>query len=313
MQAWMIILISVAAAVASIMVAVIVGALIFVHCILGRRKRLSDKKCKKLGYTPENYGMDVSWFDVVGERIDEVSITSFDGISLGAVRIAQPEKSKRVAICCHGYCATKRSTQMQAKMFYDRGFDVFMLAMRGHMGSGGKVGMAWLDRFDLMRWIDKVVTDYGSDVEIALYGISMGGSAVIAVAGMTPPSQVKCVIDDCGFNSQYDEYLVCLKNAKLPKCAIHLFNAGVRLVHGYSIYDADFSPLAKNIKIPALFFHGEADGFVPIALGKRLYESCGSPDKKFVSVPDAAHGCAYVKDKERYSLEFNTFLDKVFH
>lgn len=310
MQGWMIALIAVAAFIALVSIAVLAGALIFVHAILGRRKELSEKAKKKKGYAADKFGVDSAWFDTVAATTSQATISAYDGVKLGARIIRQAEPSQRVAVLCHGYGATLGSTQVQAKMFYDRGFDVYILAMRGHKGSGGKVGMAWIDRFDLSRWIDRIITDYGENVQIALYGISMGGSTVIAYAGMNPPQQIKCVVDDCGFSSQYDEYIACLKSAKLPKCAIHLFNMGVKLVHGYSLYDADITQFAKNMTAPALFFHGTADSFVPFALGQKLFEACASPEKNFVAIEGAGHGLAYATDKEKYTAVFTEFVDK---
>ena len=310
MQGWMIALIVVAGVIALLAIAFLTGALVFVHIMLGKRKELSENKRKKLGHNSEKFGVDSSWFNKVADRTFERSITAYDGVKLGARVIKQSERTGRVAICCHGYGATLGSTQVQAKMFYDRGFDVFMLAMRGHKGSDGKVGMAWIDRFDLSRWVDKIIGEYGAEVKIALYGISMGGSTVVAYAGMNPPSQVKCVVEDCGFSSQYDQYTASLKSVKLPQCFIHLFNAGLRLVHGYSLYDADIAALAGKMSLPALFIHGDADDFVPFALGQKLFDACASEDKTFVAVPNAGHGCAYVADKEKYTAAFTEFIDK---
>ena len=310
MEGWMIALIAVAAFVVLVAVAFIISTLVFVHAILGRRKALSEKAKQKKGYTADKFGGDSAWFDTVVATTSNATITAYDGIKLGARIIRQAEPTGRVAVCCHGYGATLGSTQVQAKMFYDRGFDVYMLAMRGHKGSEGKVGMAWIDRFDLSRWIDRIITDYGESVQIALYGISMGGSTVVSYMGMTPPPQIKCVIDDCGFSSQYDEYIASLKSAKLPLCAIHLLNIGLKLVHGYSLYDADITQFAKNMAAPALFIHGTTDNFVPFALGQKLFDACSSPEKSFVAIDGAGHGLAYATDKEKYTAVFTEFVDK---
>lgn len=304
MQGWMIALIVIAAVVLLAAIAVVSGALVFIHSVLGRRKPQAD------GDIPEKYDVDVSWFNDKEDYSQKLSITAYDGIKLGATLIKQPEKPSLVAVCCHGYGANARSVQRQAQMFYERGFDVLLPNMRGHEGSEGKVGMAWIDRFDLLRWIDKVIALYGEDVSIALFGISMGGTTVVAAAGMDIPKQVKCLIDDCGFASHYDQCLASLKHAKLPKCFMHLYNMGLKLVHGYSLYDADFTTLAANVKIPALFIHGESDRFVPFENGKKLYDACGSAEKKFVAVHGAEHACAYSKDKETYTAEFTGFIDK---
>lgn len=310
MQGWMVALIVIACVIVALSAAFVVGSLIAVHSILGRRKPLSARVANKKGYTADKFGVDTKWFDALKDDTDSLSLTAYDGIELCAMLIKHAENSGKVAVCCHGYGATWRSMQPQAKMFYDRGFDVLLPSMRGHGTSGGKVGMAWIDRFDLLRWIDRTVELYGSNVSIALVGTSMGGSTVVAAAGMNPPPQVKCVIDDCGFSSQRDEYYACVKRVPLPKSVVILpLAVGVKMVHGYSIYDADITPLAQNVTVPALFIHGEKDAFVPFELGKKLYEACGSQFKKFYAVPDAAHACAYACDPEKYVSEVNEFIE----
>lgn len=311
MQGWMIALIAVACVVVALAVAFLIGSLIAVHIILGRRKELTPRQKAKKCYDADTFGVDVAWFDVVGEFTREISIVSFDNLKLKGMLIKHSEEnSERVAVCCHGYGANPRSMQPQAKMFYDRGFDVLLPAMRGHGNSEGKIGMAWLDRFDVLRWIDRIIELYGENVQIAINGTSMGGATVIAVSGMNPPPQVKCVIDDCGFSSQYEEYSACLGKVPLPhSVALLPLTVGVKLVHGYSIKSADIVPLARQMQIPALFIHGEKDTFVPMSLGRKLFDACGSAEKKFFTVPDAAHACAYVRDPQGYSEEFTRFVD----
>ena len=328
MQGWMIALIVVAAVIAFLAVAFLISALYFVHSILGRRKPAKPFKGtdeereayhKKI---TDTYGVDFAWLDNFDGKLTSAKITAYDGVKLNATVYAHEQKSDRVAICCHGYTASARAIQPQIQMFYERGFDVYAVDMRGHGSSAGKVGMAWIDRFDLLRWIDKVIYDYGNSVSIALFGVSMGGATAIAASGMNPPSQVKCVIDDCGFNSQYHEYAACLSkkyrsNASgEPSSGVRFLllplSVGVKLVHGYSIYDADIGALAKNATLPALFFHGEADDFVPFALGKKLYESYGATDKLFIPVKDAVHAAAYAVDKDGYKQAFTEFIDKHF-
>ncbi|MDE6401837.1 MAG: lysophospholipase, partial [Clostridiales bacterium] len=160
-----------------------------------------------------------------------------------------------------------------------------------------------------LRWIDKIVSIYGDKVQIVLCGVSMGGSTVVAAAGMNPPPQVKCVIDDCGFSSQVDVYAAHI--GKLPQTLGLLpLYVGARLVHGYSIKDADITTLAKNMTVPALFIHGEADKFVPMSLGQKLYDSCSSENKRLFTVPDAAHALAYATDRTAYTDVFNAFIDE---
>ena len=55
----------------------------------------------------------------------------------------------------------------------------------------------------------------------------------------------------------------------------------------------------KTCKVPVLFFHGEADTFVPCYMSQKIYDACRSP-KKLVTVPDAEHGLVYLVDNPGY-------------
>ena len=67
----------------------------------------------------------------------------------------------------------------------------------------------WVDKNDIMKWIE-YITLKDSQASIVLYGISMGGSAVMNVAGENPKN-VKAVIEDCGFTSAWDIFSSQLK------------------------------------------------------------------------------------------------------
>ncbi|MCH5162480.1 MAG: alpha/beta hydrolase [Clostridiales bacterium] len=319
MQGWMIALIVIAAVIFVVAAAVLICSLFVFHKILGRRKGGDTEEF------PEKYAVDLSWFDTVKDCTETVELTAYDGVKLRALLIKHPtaegegegedsadKKPSRVAILQHGYRATPNAMQPYAAILYDKGYDILLPAARGHAMSEGKfIGMAWIDRFDFLRWADRVVELYGESVKIAIMGVSMGGSTVVAAAGMNPPPQIKCVIDDCGFSSQRDEYYACLKRAHLPqKLGLIPLAIGVRLRCGYSVYEADIAPLAKKMTIPALFIHGDKDTFVPCELGKALFEACGSEQKEMLVVEGAPHAASYATDKEKYTNMLVEFVDK---
>ncbi len=306
MQGWMIALIVVACVIAMLALILFIGSFIALECVLGRKKKTMS------GESPEKYGVDISWFDTVADKTERISITSFDGLNLRALHITHDEPTKYVAVLQHGYWASPRSMQPYAKIFYDRGYDLVIPYARAHGESEGKyIGMAWLDRFDVMRWLDKTVEMYGTGVSIVLMGVSMGGATVVAVSGMNPPKQVKCVIDDCGFSSQRDEYYACVKKVPLPRAVSILpLTISVRLKLGYSVRDADIVPLAQKSTLPTLFIHGVKDTFVPCELGKKLYDACGAKDKELYLVDDATHARSYAVDPEKYTSILTEFVER---
>lgn len=312
MQGWMIALIVIAAVIFFSSVVLLLGSIIGVKAILKRAPAPAPGEPVKEPTLAKKYGVDFSWFETVKENTEIIEIESFDGYKLKAMLIRNPQSSGKVAICQHGYKASARAVQPHAQIFYDKGFDVILPYARAHGISEGKyIGMAWLDRFDVLRWLDKAIELFGTNCRIALIGVSMGGSTVAAVSGMNPPPQVKFIVDDCGFSSQFDEYASFVKKVPLPKklCILPIA-IGVKLVAGYSVYDADITKLVAKTDIPALFIHGDKDVFVPTELGKKLYDACASPNKKLVIVEGAEHAASISVDRQLYTDEVCAFVDK---
>ena len=55
----------------------------------------------------------------------------------------------------------------------------------------------------------------------------------------------------------------------------------------------------KNCKVPVIFFHGDADNFVPWEMSQVNYDAC-TTTKKLVLVPGAGHGLGYLVEPEKY-------------
>ncbi len=93
----------------------------------------------------------------------------------------------------------------RAGEFYRRGYHVLFPDNRGHGKSEGKyVGMGWHDRFDILNWIAWLNEQFPG-CSIILYGLSMGGAAVMMTAGEKLPDNVKLIIEDCGYSSVKEE------------------------------------------------------------------------------------------------------------
>jgi fermentation-respiration switch protein FrsA (DUF1100 family) len=61
------------------------------------------------------------------------------------------------------------------------------------------------------------------------------------------------------------------------------------------------SPLSavKTSKTPIIFFHGEADEFIPYIMTEQLYNECSSKKEIFI-VPNADHGISYLIEPDKY-------------
>ena len=55
----------------------------------------------------------------------------------------------------------------------------------------------------------------------------------------------------------------------------------------------------KKCKIPVVLIHGQDDTFVPAQMSQVNFDACTSP-KKLLTIPNAAHGIAYLVDPKAY-------------
>ena len=63
------------------------------------------------------------------------------------------------------------------------------------------------------------------------------------------------------------------------------------------------------IAIPALIIHGQNDSIVPLAEGKRLYDSIGAGDKRLLIIPGADHNDIFYRGMELYLEALKEFVD----
>ena len=245
-------------------------------------------------------------------KFKELSILSFDDLTLyGYLYEGNP---KEVVICVHGYNCNGPDECSHILKFYRnvRGYNYFLTDLRGHGRSeGNRIGFGYLDSKDILNWIDYLIKRFGEDIEILLYGISMGAATVMTVNESNPPEQVKLVIEDCGFTNAYEEMVNTVKDKlgmNLP-FLVSLGNIWCRLLAGYDLKkDADPLGKMKYAKNPVLFIHGDADTFVPTYMCHKLYDACPTAKDKLI-VPGAVHAFSYYDAKEEYEKKVSEFID----
>ncbi len=252
---------------------------------------------------------DSAWF---AENSQDRWLTSHDGLKLHALYLPR-EDSHKYAVICHGYGSTPQFGGRYAAEFYKMGYHVLAPAARAHERSeGAYASMGWLERRDIVAWVDTLV-EQDPQAEIVLFGVSMGGATVMMTAGEADLSPcVKCVVEDCGYSSVWDEFAGQLKEMfGLPTFPVLDAASLVTQVRaGWSFREASAVEQLKKAKLPMLFIHGEEDTFVPYAMLDVVYGACASPEKEKLSVPGAGHGEASWEDPEGYWTAVERFVEK---
>lgn len=249
---------------------------------------------------------DIKWFD---KTADEMFITSEDGLKLHAYTL--DNDSHKYMIVCHGYTSKAHDMVVSIKHFHDMGFNILAPDARAHGDSEGNIrGMGWLERKDVMLWIDEILKK-DSKAEIALYGISMGGATVMIVSGEDLPENVKCIIEDCGYSSVWDEFHIQIKSMlKLPSFPLlNVASVVTKVRAGYNFKEASATEQVKKCKVPMLFIHGDADTFVPFSMLDVVYEAAECEKDKLV-VPGASHAMSSAVAPDVYWNTVETFIEK---
>lgn len=239
-----------------------------------------------------------------------VHITSEDGLKLNAAYYAQ-SGSHKWAIVIHGYNCDHRNMERYSQHYYDAGYQVLAPDLRACGDSEGTYyGMGWLDRKDMLGWIDWIVKR-DPDSEIVLHGNSMGGATVMMVSGEKTPDNVKVFVEDCGYSSVWEIFGSELKlRFGLPKFPVlYVSNFVASIKAGYDLSEASAVEQVKKCKKPMLFIHGSEDDFVPFSMLEEVYEAKPGTNKKKLVVEGAKHNRASYVLGEVYWEEIFSFID----
>lgn len=246
------------------------------------------------------------WLESAG--VTEVNMTADDGAVMYADMLDSGEH--RWVILLHGYKRTRERVRNCGRIYAEHGFSLLMPDLRGHGKSEGAfIGMGWLDRFDIVKWVEYIV-EHDPEADIILHGVSMGGAAAMMTSGEPLPANVKCVIEDCGYTSVWDEFANVMKAySGLPEFPL-MYTASFfsKLIAGYSYDEASSLEQVKKSPLPIMFIHGKGDTFVAPEMAQRLYDA--HPNGELLYIEEAAHGQSVYYDPDTYFSAVFAFIDK---
>ena len=267
-------------------------------------------------YMFETYPFLRPWVDDLRREgaLRDTFITSDDGTRLHALYARAPRPTRRTAVILHGYkdCAV-RMLMIGYLYHHDLGFNILLPDLYGAGQSDGDyIRMGWLDRFDVIRWTRIADELFGPEATIALHGISMGAATAMMVAGEEQQADVRCIVEDCGYTSVWDEFAKELRaQFGLPEMPL-LYTTSMlcRARYGWDFLQA--SPLAQVAasELPIFFIHGEADGYVPTDMVHPLYEAKRRGDRELWIAPGSAHALSYRDHRAEYTARVRKFVRK---
>ena len=281
----------------------IVGSIIF-HFSLGRKTLKKRVRKNNLSKNLEKYNIDLCWWDKV--EFKKVTIKSFDNLTL--VGHYYDAQSNKTVCLVHGYSANYKEMQQYAKYFYQKGYNLLCVENRAHGESEGDVvGMGYLDRKDLLAWLDFL----GNENDVVFLGLSMGASAVCCLSGEKLPMCVKGIISDSAFdNAERELSFVLRKFGFLRKIILKHLKSYAKRLHIFDLGEADMLRFVKNAKVPILYIHGKNDTYVPYQNSQNLYNATPENLRNLVLVDGAEHAMCYPILGVDYERKITNFFRK---
>ncbi|MBG0809759.1 alpha/beta hydrolase [Methylosinus sp. H3A] len=221
---------------------------------------------RRLQYLPDT--RNVSPREAGLEGVEELRLATSDGETIVAWH-APPRAGRPVLLYFHGNAGALVDRVARFRNFMAEGYGFLAIAYRGYGGSSGAPTQEGLLHDAEAAYAAARERGY-APARIALVGESLGSGVATQLAARR---EAAALVLDSPFSSAAD--VAETRYGFLP----------VRWI----MLDQFRSDLAiRDVRMPVLIVHGDKDGVVPIALGRRLFELANEP-KTFVLVPGGQH------------------------
>lgn len=267
---------------------------------------------KEAQYDPYRTEMSRIFHQLNDRPCEFVSIVSHDGLQLTG-RYYHVKDGAPLDLCFHGYRShpitdfsggTELSFQME--------HNVLLVYQRTNGKSEGRsITFGILERLDLLDWVHFARERFGKDVQILLYGVSMGGATVLMASELDLPVNVKGIIADCPYSKPLDVILYVGERTSFPNWLIKPFAIlAAKIYGGFNLLETDAVQAVQNAKVPILIIHGEDDRYVPCYMSEEVAQANPAMVQRY-TFPEAAHGISYLVDTPRYHRIVKEFVGKV--
>ncbi|MEM8859228.1 MAG: alpha/beta fold hydrolase [Chloroflexota bacterium] len=253
--------------------------------------------------TPADYGLAYE---------TEVLRSWYDGRYLEGWWVpAAPESALGTIIMFHGYAVAKSSLLTETAAFHDLGYNVFLVDFRGSGGSCDSSTTIGYEDANDVAWAYQFVEEKEGEHPIILYGMSMGGAAVMRAIAITDIQPDGIIVE-----AVFDEMLTTVKNRfhtmgfpAFPAAHLLVFWGGAQ--HGFNGFEHNPADYAADITIPVLVLHGANDPRATLAEGQHIYEQLASPHKEIIIFDGAKHESTIGVDRGLWELSINSFLAEI--
>ena len=259
-------------------------------------------------YTPYKELMDGWIREVLQMPHRHFTITSFDGLTLHG-NYYEYAPGAPMELMFHGYrgSALRDLSGGVARAFALKRNCLIVDQRCAGKSEGEVITFGVKEHRDCLSWLDFMIKEF-PDAKIILTGISMGAATVLMAAGRPLPSNVIGVLADCGYTSAEAIIKTIIRKLKLPANLLYPFVKRAAKIYGhFNLEESKPIEAVKHCQVPVIFFHGEADTFVPCYMSQENYNACASR-KALYTIPGAGHGLSFPANQELYIRQLGDFF-----
>lgn len=243
---------------------------------------------------------------------EDVWITSHDGLRLYG-RYYHVRDGAPLHIQFHGYKGyAERDFAGCRECEWELGYNTLLIDERAHGKSDGNVITFGIEECrDVVDWARYAEERFGSSTPIILSGASMGAASVLMASDLDLPASVRGIIADSPYDNPKDIICESIRRHNLPVGMMwKIISAGARVFAGLNLNTRSANQSVRHAKVPALIFHGTADGVVPSGNSNSIAEAYAG-DVTVEIFSGAAHCGSYLVDPERYVRAIKEFVERV--
>lgn len=237
------------------------------------------------------------------------NFAKLDGAVLEAWFI--PSASERALIVLfHGYAASKSTLLTAAEAFHQLGYPTLLVDFYGSGGSSGSGTTLGVKEADDVAAAVQYARRNWPGRRLILYGISMGGAAVLRSVAV---NNVR--VDALIIEATFDSLLNAGKNRframnlpGVPLTELLLFWGSVQ--NGFNMFAHNPVDYARSVRVPALILHGEADTRATPEQARRLADAMGA-NARFILYAGVPHVAIVEARPDEWRRDVSRFLDEL--